>query len=226
MAQRWESLSFLHWRVDPDQLQRTLPEGLSVQTFDNEAWLGLVPFHMRVGFARGPLVPWIGSFCETNVRTYVTDTLGRPGIWFYSLDAARLAAVVTARLTYRLPYYWAQMTVTESDSQIRYRSRRRWPHDASITSNVQLGIGDSYLPNELTALDHFLTARWRLFSSRKTGLRSARAEHAPWPLRRARLVDISDELVPSVGPRLLDTEPLVHYSPGVDVRVGPPERQG
>lgn len=90
MAQRWERLTFVHWSFDPDTVQQLLPEWLHVETFDGAAWVGVVPFFMRVASARGHRLPWASHFCETNVRTYVRDLQGRSGIWFFSLDAARI----------------------------------------------------------------------------------------------------------------------------------------
>ena len=96
MAQRWERLTFVHWSFDPPAVQRLVPEWLQVETFDGAAWVGVVPFFMRVATAHGHSVSWVSHFCETNVRTYVRDREGRSGIWFFSLDAARLGAVLTA----------------------------------------------------------------------------------------------------------------------------------
>ena len=82
--------------------------GLTVETMDGSAWVGLVPFFLRVGLPGVPSVPWLSRFAETNVRTYVRSRDGARGIWFFSLDAARLGAVVTARATYRIPYFWSK----------------------------------------------------------------------------------------------------------------------
>ena len=97
MSQRWERLTFLHWSFDPSTVQRLVPEWLHVETFDGAAWVGAVPFFMRVGTPRRHRIAWVSHFCETNVRTYVRDHEGRSGIWFFSLDAARLGAVAVAR---------------------------------------------------------------------------------------------------------------------------------
>ena len=112
MRQRWERLTFLHWAYDPAVVQRLLPGGLTVDTFDGVAWVGLVPFFMRVHTPGDRGVPWVSNFCETNVRTYARDREGRAGIWFLSLDAARLGAVAVARASYQLPYFWSSMRLT------------------------------------------------------------------------------------------------------------------
>jgi hypothetical protein len=223
MRQRWERLTFLHWPFEPAAVQALLPPGLRAETFDGAAWVGLVPFYMHVATGAGRTAPWVSHFAETNVRTYVRDEQDRPGIWFFSLDAARLGAVAVARTTYGLPYYWANMRVRVSRDGARYGSSRRWPGPAGASSRVHIRIGASIEAGEVSERDHFLTARWMLFSKAGEGTRRARAEHAPWPLHRAEVDFVSDQLVRAAGLPLPDREPLVLYSPGVDVRISRPE---
>jgi len=224
MRQRWERLTFLHWPFEAAHVQRLLPGGLEIETFDGAAWVGLVPFYMRVATPGGQRVPWVSNFCETNVRTYVRDHAGRSGIWFFSLDASRLGAVVTARAApYRLPYFWSSMRLGSRGSEIAYLSRRRWRGPRPATSRLRVGIGTPIAPADVTALEHFLTARWMLFSIAGGRPVSARACHQPWPLQRAQAQVLEDNLLTTAGLPVPRGEPLVHYSPGVDVAIGRPE---
>ena len=223
MMQRWATLTVLHWSFEPGAVQRLLPPGLVVDTFEDRAWVGLVPFFMHVWLPHTRPVPWVSRFCETNVRTYVRDDAGRVGIWFFSLDAARLGAVVTARTTYRLPYFWSQMRLTRSDTTVQYACRRRWP-DGGAKSEVVVDVGAPYAAHDVWAFDHFLTARWLLFSVAGERRRFARAFHEVWPLRRATARMCRDELLPAAGLPRSENEPVVHFSEGVDVRIGRPER--
>lgn len=217
---RWADLTFLHWRYRPEDVQRLLPRGLEVETFDGAAWVGLVPFVMTVRAARGPAVPWASFFPETNVRTYVRGPDGRTGIWFFSLDAARLPAVLTARAWYGLPYMWSVMGVRrDGDHRARYRCVRRWP-DGGPRSAVDVRVGDTVSRDDVTELEDFLTARFRLYSRKGGRLRAAPADHEPWPLHRVEDVRAHDELVGAVGLPLPDGDPLALFSAGVDVRVG------
>jgi uncharacterized protein YqjF (DUF2071 family) len=217
MRQAWRELTFLHWRYEPDEVQRLLPPSLRVDQHDGAAWVGLVPFLMDLRFVRPPLTM---RFAETNVRTYVRDDHGRPGVWFFSLDAARLSAVVAARLAYRLPYFWSRMSV-RCDARTRsYASRRRL--GARRSTAVTIEIGEPYAPDALTDLDHFLTARWLLFSPRGRLGTTAQVWHQPWPLFRASLVDLDDELVTAVGLTPCADAPLLHFSPGVVADIGRP----
>lgn len=226
MQHRWEQLAFLHWAFEPAAVQRLLPKGLTVHCFDGMAWVGLVPFFMRVSTGGDRRVPYLSNFCETNVRTYVQDHEGRSGIWFFSLDAARLGAVLVARSTYRLPYFWSSMRLVTSGDEVAYDCRRHWPGPAGVTSTVRLRIGEPYRAEELTDLDHYLTARWVLFSAARKRHRFARAVHEPWPLHRATVLTCSDQLVAAAGLPQPEGAPQVHYSPGVVVRIGAPERYG
>lgn len=226
MAHRWERLTFLHWSFEPEAVQRLLPPTLAVDPREGRAWVGLVPFFMRVGTGGGRRVPWVSNFCETNVRTYVVDQDGRRGIWFFSLDAARLGAVITARTTYRLPYFWSSMRLGELPGpgrEVSYVCDRRWPGPVA-TSRIRIRVGEAYRPEELGERDHFLTARWILFSAAGSRHRFARAAHDVWPLYRATALLVEDGLIAAAGLPPPEGEPLAHYSPGVNVLIGRPER--
>jgi uncharacterized protein YqjF (DUF2071 family) len=221
MYQHWRQLAFVHWRYPPDPVQALLPAGLAVHTFDGSAWVGLVPFLMdRV---RAPVLPafrWLSRFPETNVRTYVQDMRGRTGIWFLSLDAARLPAVLAARATYRLPYFWSAMSVTGAGELSRYRCRRRWPGPAGSRCDADVEVGPPLAESGRDELAHFLTARHRLFTVVAGRLVVAEAEHPPWPLHSARLVRLDQDLVQAAGLPGPERAPLLHASPGVPVRIG------
>lgn len=210
MLQRWRLVTFLHWRYPPDLVQRLLPAGLRVETFDGAAWVGLLPFLMEVR------APWLGRFPETNVRTYVRGPDGRAGISFFSLDAARLAAVVGGRVGFGLPYHWAAMSVDENGAQLRYQSRRRGGGNAASRVMVRVGAPIT----EHGPLAEFLTARFRLYAVMAGRLVAANARHGPWPLRAAEVADLHDELVTAAGLPAPDGAPLAHASSGVQVSIG------
>jgi uncharacterized protein YqjF (DUF2071 family) len=235
MRMRWSEVTFLHWPYEPDRVQRLLPAGLTAERFDGSAWVGLVPFRMTVRASRGPAVPWISYFPETNVRTYVRAPDGTTGIWFFSLDAAQPGAVLTARAWLGLPYRWARMAVRVDGgggdgSVVRYRCAR---HDRPgragqsgprPTSTADIRIGPPIDRGDVSELDEFLTARFRLYSAARGSLLSMPAEHGPWPLHRARTLGMRDRLVQAAGLPPPAGDPLVLYSPGVDVRVGRAKR--
>jgi len=222
MVQDWINLTFIHWRVNPSSVQSLLPAGLEVDVYDESAWVGLVPFHMRIQVGPVPALPYATIFPETNVRTYVHGPDGRAGIWFFSLDVPRLAAVIGARAAYGLPYMWSRMSIEQESRRIRYRCRRRWPAQTAVESDITIGIDRDISPADTTDLEFFLTCRWRLYARIASNLVTAPVEHRPWPLARARIINLADTLVRAAGLSQLDDPPLVHYSPGVRARIGLP----
>jgi uncharacterized protein YqjF (DUF2071 family) len=225
MAQRWADLAFISWPFDVGDVQRLLPTGLEIDTFDGAAWVSVIPFRLSIRLPGTPTVPWASRFSEINVRTYVRGPDGHRGIWFLSLDASRLGAVAMARRTYRLPYMWARMETRRSGARVRYRGVRRWPGpDASWDLAVDVG-GPMTFPDDL---HRFLTARWRLFSpaplalpARTIGLRTTTVDHPPWPLHHARLARGTESLLTAAGLPDTSTPPTVAFSPGVSVRFAP-----
>ncbi len=225
MLQRWENLSFLHWPFPPAAVQALLPTELEVDTFDGAAWVGLIPFRLTVTLPGMPPVPWLSSCPEINVRTYVRGPDGLSGIWFLSLEASRLGAVLAARKLYGLPYRWAAMRLDRQSGTVWYESRRRW-RGRRPRVVISLAVGDLVAPEDLDPLEVFLTARWRLYSPRGTGLAATQVDHDPWPVHRARVLCVRDELIPAAGLPDPVGPPLALFSPGVSVRFSPRRQLG
>jgi uncharacterized protein YqjF (DUF2071 family) len=221
MRMQWLTLTFMHWPYPADVVQRLLPPGLTVETYDGQAWVGLVPFTMTIGLPRAPAVPWLSYFPETNIRTYARGPGGETGVWFMSLDAARLPAVMAARTAWGLPYYWSRMAVQRQGDVVTYTSARHRPHPRARHSS-HVSIGPPIPAYDLTTLDHYLTARFGLWAYHFGRIWHSRVDHAPWPLRRARVDRLDDELVMAAGLPAPPGEPVVHFSAGVQVRVGRP----
>lgn len=221
MLQQWRDLTYVHWRFDPAVVRSLLPSGVDVDTFDGSAWVGLIPFSMRDISVPGlPAIPYLGSFPEVNVRTYVRCN-GIPGVWFFSLDVNRLLPAWVARTTYRLPYCWGSASNTVDGDAVRARVHRRWPDGAS--THIDATVGDRIeSPDDLSV---FLSARWGLYSRGFGGrLRYAPVDHEPWVLHEARLDHLEDTLLTAAGLPAPVGDPHVMFSPGVSVRVGLPRR--
>jgi uncharacterized protein YqjF (DUF2071 family) len=219
MFQSWNHISFLHWRYPAAPIQALLPMGLRIDVFDSSAWLGLTPFvveGLRPPFL--PALPWLSRFPETNLRTYVTGPDGVPGIWFFSLEAARGLAVIAARALYHLPYRWAEMSVDRTGDIVRYKSRRG-QGDAAVSTDARVVTGPAVTPG---TRELFLTARFRLYAAGAGKLWLADVEHPPWPLREARLLGLSQNLTRATGLDDPSGEPFLLFSPGVQTRIGAP----
>ncbi len=220
LRQQWTELAYFHWPFDPAVVQRLLPRGVSVDTFDDQAWVGLIPFEMRnVQVGPTPPIPWLGSFVEINVRTYVTDATGRRAVWFFSLDVPRSAIVAVARAVFALPYCWAQADHRRDGDRHRYQMRRRWPRGSAPRADMSFTVGDRIEAADVTDLDHFLSARWGLVTSRRRRLLYGAVHHPRWPLHRVDEVRIDQDVVEAAGLPTPTGDPHGLYSPGVDVAV-------
>ncbi len=275
MHNRWDTLTMLHWSYEPAVVQRLLPPGLQVETWDDRAWVGLVPFFMQVRAPGQPWWPRLGRFAETNVRTYVRrsdgcDAVaeqsrvprswslrsraaratgararaaqslpanptgapsavrgadGNPGVWFFSLEAARLGVVAIGRGGYGVPYFWAKMRREQRGDVWEYESSRRWPGPRRAHCRVRVKVGAEYGAGEATDFEHWLSARWRLYGELRSGrLITAEAHHERWPLFHAEVLECDQSLLRACGLPAASAAPIAHWSPRVTVRIGRPGR--
>ncbi len=226
MKQGWYDLAYIHYRYKVEEVARILPPGLEVDVCDGSAWVGLIPFSMRgIGVPGLPGVPYLGSFPEVNVRTYVRRN-GIPGVWFCSLDINRLLPTIVARTTYTLPYCFGKASNKRVGDELHTSVVRRWPRGIAETK-IHLKILEPIV--EPSPLEIFLSARWGLYTTTRGGaLRYAPISHERWPLQRAKIISLDDSLVQAAGfdsPRTeINGEPNVMFSRGVQVRVGLPRR--
>lgn len=224
MAQSWHDLLFAHWPVDAEMLRPHIPAKLEIDTFEGRAWLGIVPFSMTGVRLRGtPVLPWLSAFAELNVRTYVTAQ-DKPGVWFFSLDAANSLAVFAARLWFHLPYFCAHMKCREADGWIEYQSER------SHASAPPAAFAARYRPNgdffeaQEGTLAHFLTERYCLYSAASARIYRGEIHHPPWLLQQAEARLTRNSMAEAAGLTLPDESPLLHFSRQQDMVVWAPRR--
>ena len=197
MYEKWHDLLFLHWEYDPHTIQRLLPKGLYVDTFEDKAYLGVVPFFMRdVHPQIFPSILRTSDFLELNVRTYVYDSNGTPGVWFYSLDANHYLAVKAARLFFNLPYFYANMTAefNPNNREIAYSSYR-YGTDANLKTQFRYrSISDTSLAKPGT-LEFFLIERYILFAYSNNKLYSGRVWHSPYQLTDVEVSNLDENVL-------------------------------
>lgn len=207
MFQAWRQLLFLHWVVEPDSLAKTLPEGVHLDLFEGEAFLGIVPFLMCDVRPRGlPAVPGLSNFLELNVRIYVHDDDGNPGVWFYSLDANSRVACATARTLFKLPYHYAKMRA-KVGSTVDYEALRSNCGEAARYQYAARGESRIAEPG---SLEFFLLERYLLFSfhEKKRRLFRGHVHHEPYrfseaevPVWSAAPLAWNGMTIPEGGPR-------------------------
>ena len=231
-GQRWTNLLFLHWRVPAEALAPLVPSELTIDTFDGDAWVGLVPFYMsRVRPWWFFPVPGVSNFCETNVRTYVHRNGANPGVWFFSLEASRSLPVQVARSRWRLNYHRAEMRLNREQGRVTYWWRRLWPGTAGVGCDVACRPGDTIasVRGDFPAgqacpgtLEHFLTERYLLYTQDNAGrLLRGQVHHRPYPLREAAVEWCRDTLVADAGIPVEGDPVHALFSDGVDVKIYP-----
>lgn len=220
MTQTWHDLLFAHWPIDAAVLRDLVPRGFVIDTYEGQAWLGIVPFHMSNVAPRGvPALPWVSAFPELNVRTYVRVG-GRGGVYFFSLDAANPIAVGVARTLVHLPYFTADMTVEvdPAGGWIQYRSRRRTPGAPPAELVARYRPTGPAAPPVPETLDHFLSERYCLFTIDKDfHAYSLDIHHPPWPLQPAEAEIEVNTMASAAGIRLPSMAPLLHFSKRQDM---------
>jgi uncharacterized protein len=225
MTQTWHDLLFAHWPVSVGALRDKVPASFPIDRFENQAWLGIVPFYMtNVAPRFVPALPWLSSFAEMNVRTYVTVG-GKPGVFFFSLDAANPVAVGAARTLLRLPYFTASMEVETRNGYVHYASRRPTAQGAQAEFVARYGATGPAVFPEPGTLEHFLTERYCLYAV-DHGNHPYRLEihHPPWPLQSAEAEISTNTMAVAAGLRLPSMAPLLHFSKRQDMVAWSPER--
>jgi uncharacterized protein len=219
MGQTWLDLLFAHWPLEPGNLESLVPRPLRLDTFNGRAWIGVTPFVLSgLRLAATPALPYLSTFPELNVRTYAT-VAGKPGIYFFSLDAKSRLSVEVARRLYRLPYFLAEMSARRSDGLVTYESKRvdERGHEARFEGRYR-AVGRPMVA-EPGSLEHFLVERYCLYTLDESG-RPLRADihHPPWPLRAAE-AEIAVNTMSPPGVELPKAPPLLHYAERQDVLV-------
>jgi uncharacterized protein len=224
-AQTWSDILFAHWPVPVEALRAVLPDGLELDTFNGTAWVGITPFRLERVRLRGlsalPLVP---AFPEVDIRTYVRLD-GKPGVFYFSLNAPNPLVVAGARFRYRMPYRRAEVSMQREGEAIRHCMDRKPPQAAGFQVTYR-PASEVFRPAPDT-LDSWLIERFALFTvDRRQQIRTVEIHRLPWPLQRAEAEIRRNTLAAAHGLSLPDGEPLLHFSTGVDVLIWPPRRAG
>jgi uncharacterized protein YqjF (DUF2071 family) len=225
MRMDWHDLLFMHWPISSAALRRYIPPNLAIDTFDGSAWIGVVPFRMRRVVPRLiPPLPYLSAFPELNVRTYVCAE-GKPGVWFFSLDAGNRIAVEVARDAFHLPYYNARMTCHPTDEAVEYSSVRTHHNVTPATFRAQYRPnGPAYFSTPNT-LESWLTERYCLYAANRRGaLWRGEIHHRQWPLQPAEAEIEHNGMTDQIRLTLPDTRPLLHFARQLDVIAWLPKR--
>jgi len=225
MTQTWHQLLFAHWPVDVAILRERVPAGLPLDVYEGQAWLGIVPFHMTNVAPRGvPSLPFVSAFPELNVRTYVTLE-GKPGVYFFSLDADSAVAVAAARTLFGLPYFRAEMKIDIAGDEVRYTSTREThTKDVAKFEARYRPVGPAQSPREGT-LEYFLTERYCLYRVDAAGhAQRLEIHHPQWALQAAEATIAVNTMAAAAGIPLPPIAPRLHYAERQDAVAWRPYR--
>lgn len=227
MSQTWRDLLFAHWPVDAEQMRAAMPLALQphLDIYEGQAWLGVIPLRMfEVGLRGVPGIPTAANFAELNVRTYVTVD-GKPGVYFFSLDAESRLAVMGARVGFGLNYKYAKMKVTTSErGQVEYESRRRdRPKPAEFVGSYAPESAKTFRAT-LGSIEQFFVERYCLYTSDGPHIGRANIHHLPWELQRAKATIKTNTMAEANGIVLPEKKPLLHFAKEMDVLVWPLEK--
>jgi uncharacterized protein len=219
MHQDWKDLLFLHWKYDPGEIQKTLPEGLFLDTFRGHGYLTVTAFFMEnLSFADMPSIPGFSTFIEINVRTYVYDKNGIPGIWFYSLDINSFIASNAARAAFSLPYFFSDLKGVRTSSLLTI-SGQRDEHAQVAMNYVYKPIKGSRIA-ETNTLAFFLLERYVLFSLNSNQLSLQRVNHQPYSIQDVQVIEWNNDLLEANSFNFTKNPPdYAHFSPGVSVDI-------
>jgi hypothetical protein len=220
MHQTWRDLLFAHWPVPTEKLRPLVPSVLRLDSVNGQCWIAVTPFHMTGIRARWtPPIPGIFALPELNVRTYVTYD-GKPGVFFFSLDAGSWLAVFGARASYHLPYFHARMNIVLDEGWFKYSCVR----SRAIEFHGRYRPAASVQLRDPGTLEHWLTERYCLYSVVRDSVYRAEIHHEQWPLQDAEAEISENTMASAVGIDLPRIQPLLHFCKQLDVLVWPLKR--
>jgi uncharacterized protein YqjF (DUF2071 family) len=228
MKQEWHDLLFAHWAVPVEALRPLIPQALEIDTFGGQGWVGVVPFRMTGVRVRGtPAIPGFSQFPELNVRTYVVRD-GKPGVWFFSLDATNAVAVWGARTLFHLPYFLAAMSCAEDAGWILYESHRKHRRVSRAALRARYRATGEVFHAQRGSIEHFLAERYCLYTADQKGrLIRCQIHHPPWPLQLAEAEFQENSMAAAAHITITDLRPeipeLLHFSRYQEVVVWAPE---
>jgi uncharacterized protein YqjF (DUF2071 family) len=214
MKQTWYDLLFAHWEIDPELIKPYIPSSLQLDTYQGRAWIAVVPFRMSgIRLRYMPQIPFTSKFPEINVRTYVTYQ-GKPGVYFFSLDASNFLAVKVANSFFHLPYFLSEMAVSSEGDSIYYQSNRA-KEEIRFKGKYQ-PISDVFYA-EFGSLEYWLSERYCLYTEKENRLYRGEIHHRPWSLQEAKAEIYENTMININGFSPFKSNPILHFAKRLEV---------
>lgn len=215
MKQTWNDLLFAHYPIKLESLKSIVPNVLPLDSFNGMGWIGVVPFYVTNLRLRGlPSIAGTNRFPQLNVRTYI-KVEGKPGLYFFSLDAMNWLSVRMAKMFYHLPYVHADMEVKCNASNINYESRRRSDPDFKLICSYR-PIAEQYSSVE-GSFEQWATDRYCLYTlNKKREPLRCDIMHHPWVLQHAEAEISYNSMLVKQGIQVEADHPILHFSKRID----------
>lgn len=219
MKQTWQDILFAHYPIEQKLLRPLVPDTLQLDLYNGLGWIGVVSLYVKNNRLRGlPKVPGIDQFPQLNVRTYVTLN-GKPGVYFLSIDAPNILAVMLAKTFYRLPFYNADILIRYAHSEVHFKSIRR---KSDIQYNCSYYAASEFFLPKTGSFDEWIAERYSLYSLGKSGqIFRCDILHEPWSLKHAEAEFGNNTLLSNQGIRIESQQPILHFAKKKDVRLWP-----
>jgi len=220
MKQIWSDLLFAHYPIKFEVLRKLVPEALHLDSYNGMCWIGVVPFRMSGIRLRGlPSIPGTDQFPELNVRTYVTLD-GKPGVYFFSLDAANWLAVKGAKTLYHLPYWHADMEIKNSGTNIEFNSKRLQDNEIELACSYR-PISEPFQASK-GSFEEWMVERYCFYTLNSSGV-PLRCDilHEPWRLQEAEAEFRYNSILSKQGIDVASDSPIVHFAKKIEVRAWP-----
>ncbi|WP_135820665.1 YqjF family protein [Halostella litorea] len=222
VSMRWRDLLFAHYPVALDRLRPRLPDAVSLETFDGQAWLGVVALTMTD--VRPRFAPFGRTFPQVNLRTYVTIE-GDPGVYFLSMDADERLAVTAARRTLGVPYYLSDASIRRRGSAVTVTSERVQAGEPDARLRATYEPDGPLEPVADGSFEDFAIDRYRLYLPGRGGIYTALVDHDPWRLRTATAEIAENTLFSAAGVGRPSADPRLHVAPAYDATLRDPGRR-
>lgn len=209
MTQKWNDLLFIHLPISKNVLEAKIPVGLELDMFKGTAWISIISFRIsNMHLRKIPRLPFFHSFLEVNVRTYVKHN-GLPGVYFFSLDANNLLAILGAKII-SLPYFYAQMNMIKEKDTIYFETVRK-ESSTVVFKGAYKPISKAYYP-EPSSLNHWLLERYFLWFFKNKCLFQGAIHHKQWKIQDAEVTIEKQNMLPDFQNDVLVGNPIFHYA--------------
>ncbi|MWG35274.1 YqjF family protein [Halomarina oriensis] len=212
---RGRDVLFAHWPIPPERIESRVPDVLTVDTFEGDAWLGVQAFEVfETGLTSLPFsLPQ--SFLQLTFRTYVRHE-GLTGVYFFSSDTSDRLGTTLGKQFLRVPLYNADMTLTREAETRVFRSRRTQSGAAPVRFDATYRPTGDTSQATSGSLEEFFAERHRYFSvSEASGNEVFVGEvgRDPWSLSDVDVTIRRNTLFRALGLDTPDSTPAFSYSP-------------